>query len=69
MGTILAVAATGTFVLYRMVTGSMSLALTAGVVMLVASLFFVAVSSYEVVAVLFMIPPPALNSLWTANDV
>ena len=46
VGTILAVAATGTFVLYRMVTGSMSLALTAGVVMLVASLFFVAVSSY-----------------------
>lgn len=46
VGAVLALVAVGTFVLYRMVTGSMSLAVTAGVVMLVASLFFVAVSSY-----------------------
>ncbi len=43
---ILCVVALGTFVLYHTVTGSLSVAVTAGVVMLVASLFFVAVSSY-----------------------
>ena len=46
VGSVLGLVAIGTFALYRMVTGSMSLAITAGVVMLVASLFFVAVSSY-----------------------
>ncbi len=46
VGSILALSAVGTFVLYRIVTGSMPVALTAGVVMLIASLFFVAVSSY-----------------------
>ncbi len=46
VGSTLGLVAIGTFVLYRMVTGSVSLALIAGVVMLVASLFFVAVSSY-----------------------
>lgn len=46
VGSILALSAVGTFVLYRIVTGSMPIALTAGVVMLIASLFFVAVSSY-----------------------
>ena len=46
IASILLVVAAGTFVLYRSVTGSLSIALAAGVVMLVASLFFVAVSSY-----------------------
>ncbi len=46
IGGLFLVVAIGTFVLYRSVTGSLAVALTAGVVMLVASLFFVAVSSY-----------------------
>ena len=46
IGTILLLVAIGTFVLYRTVSGSLSIAITAGIVMLVASLFFVAVSSY-----------------------
>lgn len=46
VGAAFAVAAVGTFVLYESVTGSLSVALTAGIVMLVSSLFFVAVSSY-----------------------
>lgn len=46
VGVAFAVVAAGTFVLYRSVTGSVSVAVTAGVVMLVSSLFFVAVSSY-----------------------
>ena len=46
VGAAFAVAAIGTFVLYQSVTGSVSVALAAGVVMLVSSLFFVAVSSY-----------------------
>ncbi len=46
VGAAFAVAAIGTFVLYQSVTGSLPVALTAGVVMLVSSLFFVAVSSY-----------------------
>ena len=45
-GAILAVVAVGTFVLYHAVTGSLPIAITAGCVMLLASLFFVAVSSY-----------------------
>ncbi len=39
-------AACGTFVLYRAVTGSFSIALTAGLAMLIAAFFFVAVASY-----------------------
>lgn len=46
VGAAFAVAALGTFVLYQSVTGSLPVALTAGIVMLVSSLFFVAVSSY-----------------------
>ncbi len=46
VGSLLALVAIGTFVLYRAVTGSLSIAITAGIVMLIASLFFVAVSSY-----------------------
>ena len=46
VGAAFALAAIGTFVLYQSVTGSVSVALTAGIVMLVSSLFFVAVSSY-----------------------
>lgn len=46
VGCTLALVAAGTIVLYRIVTGSVSLAVTAGVVMLIAALFFVAVSSY-----------------------
>lgn len=46
VGAAFAVAAIGTFVLYQSVTGSLPVALTAGVVMLVSALFFVAVSSY-----------------------
>ncbi len=46
VGAAFAVAAIGTFVLYQSVTGSLPVALTAGIVMLVSSLFFVAVSSY-----------------------
>lgn len=46
VGTLFAACAAGTFVLYLAVTGSASIAATAGAVMLVASLFFVAVSSY-----------------------
>lgn len=46
VGTILCVVAFGTFALYQTVTGSLSIAVTAGIVMLIASLFFVAVSSY-----------------------
>ncbi|MDE0109401.1 MAG: oligopeptide transporter, OPT family [Bryobacterales bacterium] len=46
VGAAFAVAAVGTFVLYQSVTGSLAVALTAGTVMLVSSLFFVAVSSY-----------------------
>lgn len=46
VGAILCVVAIGTFVLYQSVTGSVSIAVTAGIVMLIASLFFVAVSSY-----------------------
>ena len=43
---IFAVAAAGTFVLYRAVTGSFSVALVAGLTMLIAAFFFVAVASY-----------------------
>ncbi len=39
-------AAAGTFALYETVTGSLGIAITAGIVMLFAALFFVAVSSY-----------------------
>lgn len=46
VGLLLGAAAIGTFVLYRMVTGSLGVAVTAGIVMLVAAFFFVAVSSY-----------------------
>lgn len=46
VGAAFAVAAIGTFVLYQSVTGSLPVALTAGIVMLVSALFFVAVSSY-----------------------
>lgn len=46
IGTLLALAAIGTFAVYRMVTGSLSIAIVAGVVMLIAAVFFVAVSSY-----------------------
>lgn len=46
VGAAFAVVALGTFVLYQSVTGSVPVALTAGIVMLVSSLFFVAVSSY-----------------------
>ena len=45
-GMIFAAAAVGTFVLYRVVTGSLSIAIVAGVVMLIAAFFFVAVASY-----------------------
>ncbi len=43
---LLLVVAIGTFVIYRTMTESASIALVAGVVMLLASVFFVAVSSY-----------------------
>ncbi len=43
---IFAAAAAGTFVLYRAVTGSFSIALVAGLAMLIAAFFFVAVASY-----------------------
>lgn len=43
---IFAAAACGTFILYRAVTGSFSIALTAGLAMLIAAFFFVAVASY-----------------------
>ena len=43
---IFAAAAAGTFVLYRAVTGSFSVALVAGLTMLIAAFFFVAVASY-----------------------
>lgn len=46
VGTLLALAAIGTFAVYRMVTGSLSIAIVAGIVMLIAAVFFVAVSSY-----------------------
>lgn len=46
VGAAFALAALGTFVLYQAVTDSLPVALTAGIVMLVSSLFFVAVSSY-----------------------
>lgn len=46
VGAILVAVAIGTFALYESVTGSLSIAVTAGIVMLIASLFFVAVSSY-----------------------
>lgn len=46
IGTLLALAAIGTFAVYRMVTGSLSIAIVAGIVMLIAAVFFVAVSSY-----------------------
>lgn len=46
VGGILLLVAIGTFMLYTNVTGSLSIAMTAGIVMLVAALFFVAVSSY-----------------------
>lgn len=46
VGTILLFVAIGTFVLYQTVSGSLSIAIIAGIVMLAASLFFVAVSSY-----------------------
>ncbi len=46
VGVILLAAAIGTFFLYSIMTNSISIAITAGVVMLVATLFFVAVSSY-----------------------
>ncbi len=46
IGGVLCVVALGTFALYASVTGSVPVAITAGIVMLVASLFFVAVSSY-----------------------
>ena len=45
---ILLLAGIATVVLYRVVTGSMSIALVAGVIMIIASFFFVAVSSYIV---------------------
>ena len=43
---LLALAAVGTFGVYEMVTGSLQIAIAAGVVMLIAAVFFVAVSSY-----------------------
>lgn len=43
---IFAAAACGTFILYRAVTGSFSIALAAGLAMLIAAFFFVAVASY-----------------------
>ncbi len=43
---IFAAAAAGTVVLYRAVTGSFPIALTAGLTMLIAAFFFVAVASY-----------------------
>ncbi len=46
VGVAFLVASAGTFVLYRAVTGSPAIALAAGVAMLAASFFFVAVSSY-----------------------
>ncbi|MCY4594062.1 MAG: oligopeptide transporter, OPT family [Bryobacterales bacterium] len=46
VGGLLALVAVGTFVVYEMVTGSVSIAITAGIVMIIASLFFAAVSSY-----------------------
>ena len=46
VGAAFGLAALGTFVLYQSVTGSVSVAITAGVIMLTSSLFFVAVSSY-----------------------
>ena len=46
VASLLGLAAVGTFALYRVVTGSMSVAITSGITMLVATLFFVAVSSY-----------------------
>ena len=46
VGSVFAVASAGTFVLYEWVTGSLWIALAAGVAMLAASFFFVAVSSY-----------------------
>lgn len=46
VGSVLAVVALGTFALYQMVTGSLPIAAAASAIMLVASLFFVAVSSY-----------------------
>ena len=45
---ILLLAGIATVVLYRMLTGSMTIAMVAGVVMIIASFFFVAVSSYIV---------------------
>ena len=45
---ILLLSGIATVVLYRVITGSMSIALVAGVVMIIASFFFVAVSSYIV---------------------
>ena len=45
---ILVLAAIATIILYRVITGSTGVALTAGVVMVIASFFFVAVSSYIV---------------------
>ena len=46
VASMLALVAVGTFFVYRMVTGSVSIAITAGIVMIIASVFFVAVSSY-----------------------
>ena len=45
---ILVLAAIGTIILYRVITGSIGVAITAGIVMVIASFFFVAVSSYIV---------------------
>ena len=45
---ILLLAGIATVVLYQMLTGSMTIAMVAGVVMIIASFFFVAVSSYIV---------------------
>ena len=45
---ILVLAVIATIILYRAITGSTSVAITAGVVMVIASFFFVAVSSYIV---------------------
>ncbi len=46
VGGLLAFVAVGTFILYTMVTGSVVIAITAGIVMIIASGFFAAVSSY-----------------------
>ncbi len=46
VGGVFLVVAAGTFVLYQNVTGSIAIAVTAGIVMLIASVFFVAVSSF-----------------------